>query len=144
MPNRPRTTRNPFPTGWKRAVSWFLSVAKRLGYPHSSTSIFISKKKYSILVIEILYSIQISPAPVLPLSHTLYPLFHILFPFLPLPLSQQLSLSLATVFSVAPRVRYLWRCPVRVVRSRVLCRRAVRARATLPAPAGLFPGVRCR
>jgi hypothetical protein len=65
------------------------------GYPHPSTSIFISKKEYSILVIEILYSISISPAPVLSLSHTLYPLFHILFPSLPLSLSP-LSLSLSS------------------------------------------------
>ena len=65
-----------------------------LGYPYSSTSISISKKKYSILVIEILYSILISPAPVLSLSHTLYQLLHILFPSLPLSLSPQLSLSL--------------------------------------------------
>jgi hypothetical protein len=64
-------------------------------YPHSSTSIFISKKEYSILVIEILYSIFISPAPVLSLSHTIYPLFHILFPSLPLSLSP-LSLSLSS------------------------------------------------
>jgi hypothetical protein len=66
-----------------------------LGYPHSSTSIFISKKKYSFIVIEILYSISISPAPVLSLSHTLYPLFYILFPSLPLSLSP-LSLSLSS------------------------------------------------
>jgi hypothetical protein len=42
-----------------------VSVARyrtvRLGYPHSFTSIFISKKEYFILVIEILYSIFISP-----------------------------------------------------------------------------------
>jgi len=36
----------------------------------------------------------------LSLFHTLYPLFHILFPSLPLSLSHQLSLSPATVFSV--------------------------------------------
>jgi hypothetical protein len=51
------------------------------GYPRSSTSIFISKKKYFI---EILYSISISSVPILSLSHTLYSLFHILFTFLAL------------------------------------------------------------
>jgi hypothetical protein len=66
-----------------------------LGYPHSFTSISISKKEYSILVIEILYSIHISLAPVLSLSYTLYPLFHILFPSLPLSLSLTNSLSLS-------------------------------------------------
>jgi len=69
-------------------------LGSALGYSHSWTSISISKKKYSILVIEILYSISISPAPVLSLSHTLYPLFHILFPSLPF-LSHLLSLSLS-------------------------------------------------
>ena len=59
---------------------------------------FHLKKEYFILVIEILYSIHISPAPVLSLSHTLYLLFHILFPSLPF-LSLTNSLS-ATVFSV--------------------------------------------
>jgi hypothetical protein len=82
------------------------------GYPHPSTSIFISKKEYSILVIEILYSISISPAPVLSLSHTLYPLFHILFPSLPLSLSP-LSLSLSSFsFTGAHARRCLWRVTV--------------------------------
>ena len=72
------------------------SQTRALGYSHSSTSIFISKKKYFILVIEILYSIPIFPVPVLSLSHTLYPLFHILF--------HPLSFSLTNVFSLRATV----------------------------------------
>jgi hypothetical protein len=59
--------------------------------------LFSSVKKYFILVIEILYSISISPVLILSLSHTLYPLFHILFPLLPL-LSPQLSLFCYSVW----------------------------------------------
>ena len=81
-------------------------LGSALGYSHSWTSISISKKKYSILVIEILYSISISPTPVLFLSNTLYPLFHILFHSLPLSLSatlfvQCLAFSLSRARSVA-------------------------------------------
>jgi hypothetical protein len=79
---------------WRIACPRVQRRRRTLGYPHLSTSIFISKKEYSILVIKILYSILISFAPVLSLSHTLYQLFHILFPFLSLSLSPQLSLSL--------------------------------------------------
>ena len=67
---------------------------------------FHLKKEYFILVIEILYSIPISFTPVLSLSHTLYPLFHILFPSLLLSLSPQHSLSRYSAFSVCTVV--LW------------------------------------
>jgi hypothetical protein len=102
------------------------SVATAVGYPHSSTSISISKKKYSIPVIEILYSIFISPASVLSLSHTLYLLFHILFTSLP----PSLSPTLARV----PAGRY---APVRDTGAQW-----GRAHATSGVAAGLRSGVR--
>jgi hypothetical protein len=104
-------------------------VQSVLGYPHASTSISISKKKYFILVIEILYSISISSAPVLSLSHTLYLLFPILFSSLLLSLSLTLFLSLATVFGVVRTDRYMQRCVVRPERAIAF--------------AGTFAGLRC-
>ena len=62
------------------------------------------------------------------LSHTLYSLFHILFPSLSFSLSPTLFLShrysVATVFSVGLRLR--WSFPMRPVRYRARYKRAVR------------------
>jgi hypothetical protein len=117
----------------------YRSVIGSLGYPHPSTSIFISKKEYFILVIEILYSISISPAPVLSLSHTLYPLFRILFPSF--PLSPQLSL-IATVFSGCSYARSVAVfCVAGTLAARLQACGAHHAYATSSVPAALvLPG----
>ena len=114
-----------------------ISIA--VGYPHSSTSISISKNEYFILVIEILYSISISHAPVLSLSHTLYPLFHILFPSLPLlSLPNSLSLLLQCLACVHSAPLGIARVPAgRYAPARDTGARCGRAHATAGVPAGL-------
>jgi hypothetical protein len=93
-----RAVRRPVASGQPSGMIRAVWLGARSGYPHSSTFISISKKKYSIPVIEILYPISISPTPVLSLSHILYLLFYILFPSPPFSLPN--TLSPATVFGV--------------------------------------------
>jgi hypothetical protein len=117
-----------------------------LGYPHSSTSIFISKKEYFILVIKILYSILISSVSVLYLYHILYTNYSIFYSPPSLFLSLHNSLLLLqwcySVLTGCSPARGLWRFTVQPVRYQAVYRGTVRTPRT-PVAYDSFGAERC-